>query len=215
MGAPVSQMNSFGALYGGGAGGKSMGDDQRNQLLNQINATGGGFFKTQLDGSQPQGPQMGFGMDPSTGLPFGQDPMQQQNFGDSIQTPPMQQPQPQLPPAVGLPTQGMGGGKEMPGQILNQVAPQVGNTMNGGLNPPQQLPQGPQIGFGMPAQPAPMAQPANRIMPPSGGLNSPVRTQLPQQPAPIAQPINRFAPPNAAGVRSAPAANRYTRNRIR
>jgi len=194
-----------------------------------------GFMSTMpaFGGDQPQGPQMGFGLDPATGLPFGQDGMQAQ--------PMQQQPQAQLQPLpAGLPTVGMGGGKGMP----MQPAPQVGNMPNAGLNPPQQLPQGPQMGFGMPPgqqpqdlmqsltrfigggggvayQPQgpqmgfgmPPQQPANQVSAPSGGYNSPVRTQLPQQAPQQAQPINRFAPPNAPGVR--PGANRYTRNRLR
>jgi hypothetical protein len=162
-----------------------------------------GFMSTMpaLGGDQPQGPQMGFGLDPATGLPFGQDGMQAQPM-------PVQQPGAQLQPLpAGLPTVGLGGGKGM----TMQPAPQVGNMPNAGLNPPQmQLPQGPQMGFGMPA---PMAQPGNQITAPSGGSNSPVRTQLPQQAPQQAQPINRFAPPNAPGVR--PGANRYTRTRLR
>lgn len=153
-----AQLNSGVGNNAGMGGGKSMG--QQNQLQDQINATGGGFFK-------PQGPQMGFGMDPNTGLPFGGQPgpggIPGVTTGDLVNRGANQigqqigiqpggpgmigqvlggiggyfNPQTGGPdPIPGMPSQGMGGGKAFPASTFPEFNQQIGF----GFNPETGLP---------------------------------------------------------------------------
>ena len=94
-------------------------------LNSGLSTQGGAGGKSMGDNSQPQSPQMGFGMDPNTGLPFGGNGLGMQptpgviGFGSSYDPSKdlnLQQPLPQANDMLGGNVMGFGGGQQDPSQ---------------------------------------------------------------------------------------------------